>query len=172
MSRRYHARPGGRHDQKTAETVAAEMNRLDPVGDGVTAREFHLSQKPKRAPLHEEFEWDNKKAADLYRDDQARGLIRCVMVTEEGQSGEPHEARAFLAVKTDTSQPDEDEEGVDARRYRPIALVMADEPQANQILEDALRQLQGWRERWGSYKDLSERFAGVFRAIDEALAAD
>jgi hypothetical protein len=38
----------------------------------------------KLSPLHEHFEWDNKKAATQYRLDQARALIRSVrlVVTE------------------------------------------------------------------------------------------
>ncbi|HSH84365.1 MAG TPA: hypothetical protein VK979_04315 [Guyparkeria sp.] len=36
--------------------------------------------KKKSSPLHEYFEWDDTKAADLYRTGQAQHLIRCLVI--------------------------------------------------------------------------------------------
>ena len=157
----YQAIKGSGANKKTSQTVAAEMTRLDPKGEGMTARELQLAEAPDDAPLHNEFEWDNEVAGTLYRDEQARGLMRCVELVVKSEPNTPdYRGRAYLAVRAD------DEE---VKVYRPALLVLKDETQAPQIVADAIRQLRGWRERWRSYSEVSNLFAKSIEAIDEEL---
>ncbi len=61
----YRSRKGARIGHEKAGLVAQEMTRIDPEGEGVTGRTFHLSQRPENAPLHEDFEWDDSVAGLL-----------------------------------------------------------------------------------------------------------
>lgn len=50
----------------------------------ITPRALWESAREPDHPLHDEFEWDNEKAADSWRDEQARRLLRIrVTVTHE-----------------------------------------------------------------------------------------
>jgi hypothetical protein len=55
----------------------------DRHGGLLVAREVWVEAKPPEHPLHPEFEWDDSTAADLYRDEQARSLIRNVRIVRE-----------------------------------------------------------------------------------------
>lgn len=50
-------------------------------------------------PLHSRFEWDNTTAAEKYRLEQARGLIRLVRVRYINREGEPATIRSFHSVR-------------------------------------------------------------------------
>jgi hypothetical protein len=50
-------------------------------------------------PLHSRFEWDNSKAAELYRRDQARKLIALVEVVYTKADGSTDTVRAYHAVR-------------------------------------------------------------------------
>lgn len=49
-------------------------------GGKITPAAVVEAARAKNSPLHRYFEWDNTKAAQLYREDQARALIRSVKV--------------------------------------------------------------------------------------------
>jgi len=72
--------------------VSAELLRMMKTEDGMkTLRASDVVEhaRDKTSPLHGEFEWDNKKAGHEYRLQQARTLIRAVVVTAPGADGKP-----------------------------------------------------------------------------------
>jgi hypothetical protein len=110
--------------------------------------------RPQEAPLHKAFEWDDAKAGELYRVDQAKQIIRHVViqnVTEEG-TAPTKPVRAFVSVQRDGE-----------RSYTSMAHAMSDADLRKQVLERAMSELQNWRSR---YKDLQE-LAQVYAAIDQ-----
>jgi hypothetical protein len=165
----YRAKKGSGISHKVANVVALEMTRLDPEGDGITAHALHISQKPIDMPLHSEFEWRDDFAGSLYRDSQARGLLRCVFLVSDDEEGTPaYEGRAFLAIKAEATD-DEDGDDECAKVYKPALLVLKDENLSTQVIDDALRQLKGWRDRWHSYSEVATRLQKVISAIDEVF---
>lgn len=63
----------------------------------ITAIQEWARRRPNE-PLHKSIEWDNKRAARLYRNDQIRTLIARIFVTnEEG----PRRVRAVLSTAPD-----------------------------------------------------------------------
>jgi hypothetical protein len=156
----YQAHPGARFNDEEANRIAGEVTRLDPHGRGVGARDYHLSQKPEEAPCHGLFEWDNEQAADLYRDDQAREQLRSVYYVVKTAQRREQPIRAFLAVSPAPGAP---------KVYRPSGQVLREEAGSLQILEEARRQLQAWRDRWHTYGEVVARFSAVFETIDELL---
>lgn len=73
-------------DQATRDAVRNRLVELSAENGGVLTPEAVVKDaKKKDSPLHDQFEWDVKKAAYQYWLDQARTLIRSVRVsvTEE-----------------------------------------------------------------------------------------
>lgn len=58
---------------------------------------------PEDSPLHPAFEWRDDVAAHQYRLDQARGLVRALIVVPEGEV--EHAIPAYVHVKATTDEP-------------------------------------------------------------------
>ena len=100
------------------------------------------------SPLHRVFEWSDRKAGAMYRLDQARYLIRSIVVEYEGRPA----VRAFVSIVVD-HEPS----------YTTIELAINEPVLREQIIERAKRELESWRQR---YSDLVE-FAGIYDAMDK-----
>lgn len=111
--------------------------------------------EPDDSPIHRCFEWRNDRAAQLYREDQARALIRC-LVRVEHVPGEPEPRPVIAYVHVTNSEGDP--------CYMSSARVVSDEQLRAQAIADAMALLNGVRRR---YDHLSE-LQGVFEAIDRA----
>lgn len=69
----------------SAKVRTEELVRIYERDGGVRASVVVRESRPKKAPLHDEFEWDNDVAAENYRLNQARALIRATdYVTNTG----------------------------------------------------------------------------------------
>jgi len=64
-----------------SEAMKQELRRLSEKGGGTLtpSRVVDVARSPLN-PLHKYFEWDDAVAAEKYRQDQARELIRCVHI--------------------------------------------------------------------------------------------
>lgn len=105
-----------------------------------------------RSPLHAHFEWDDGRAAEAYRTDQARELIRSLTIDISRSNIEQKAVRAFVNV--DIGQE---------RGYLSTITAMSSEELRKQVLEKAFAELEAWRAR---HAELSE-LARIFAAIDE-----
>jgi hypothetical protein len=104
------------------------------------------------SPLHERFTWDDTKAAQEYRLWEARRLIRvCVEYLPGDKSEEP--CPVFVSLTDDRAM---------GAGYRTLVDVMDDDELRERLLADALKELDGFRQRYDRVKEL----ATVFLAID------
>lgn len=63
------------------DLIAARLRRIaDDNGGRLTADAVVADAKSADSPLHDQFEWDDSIAADRYRIEQARTLIRSVRI--------------------------------------------------------------------------------------------
>lgn len=111
------------------------------------------------SPLHKSFDWDDSEAAEKWRLTQARNLIRAV-VTYEKVGNKTVETRVFVSLT-----PDRKENG---DGYRLTSSVMSDDAHRQQLLSDAMGEMQRFKEK---YRRLSE-LAKVFAAMDEVTTGD
>jgi hypothetical protein len=151
----YRASLGARFSNEDAEAIGEELEKLGPSLTPELVVE--VAREPDSA-LHPHFEWDNKAAADLYREDQARYILRHVNVVISTPDGGEHEVRAFHHVQI-TIGGNENQDV-----YAPLDIVLASAELRTQVLERAKRELESWRRRYREYSDV---FATVFSAIDE-----
>ena len=137
-----------------AQKAGELMEQLSETEDGLTAHTLLEASKPEDAILHNEYEWDDAKAATEWRLHTSRNIINSIMVVavlkEEGKD-EPTEVnvRGFLIA---------DEES----KYEQLEVIVNDVDKRAAMLETALRELEAFRRK---YKTLSE-LQPVFTAID------
>jgi len=106
--------------------------------------------------LHPCFTWDDETAAEKYREGEARSIIgNLVFVESEDSKAEP--VRAFVHyVEDDTEQ--------EVRAYyMPTHQAMQDEKVREYVMQQALKELEAFRRKYGHLK----QFAKVFDAVDE-----
>lgn len=129
-----------------AQIAQQQKGRLTPPAVVEAARN-------NRHPLHKFFEWDDAVAAESYRLDQARTLIRSVRIVGEGDA-DP--APAFLSIS--------DKGGTS---YRTLADVMDSADLQNTVLLAAERDLAAFEKRYRTLADICE----IIRDAREKIAA-
>lgn len=154
-------------------TVAGrELERIAKRDQEVVPITLIEESKPEGAPLHDAFEWDDTEAAERYREDQAKRLIRALKVVYvRNDTEEPlPPVRAYVSVLDEPgfemygrNKPPSAHDPLRAKRhYRPIAKVMSDADLRDQYRRQAFSILCSWRDR---YQDIDD-FARIFEAID------
>jgi hypothetical protein len=68
--------------------IKRELDRLADLNNGLRPSEVVEAATPKKSPLHEEFEWDDKKAGHEFRLLRARRLIRIAITVDTSPSGD------------------------------------------------------------------------------------
>ena len=147
------------------------MLRLPRVRHPKSACLFHPQQyviaaqliddaKAKESPLHDYFEWNNKRAAERWRIEQARYLLRGITVVITTPEGEERTTRAFHSVTLDGSY----EINV-PKTYVTVQRAMSEDELRTQVIEEALKKIKSWQRRYKEYKE----FAKIVQAIDETL---
>lgn len=144
-------------DPQAVGTVLEDIERRD--GRVTPEAVVDEARKPSSV-LHPAFEWDDRVAAEQYRLQQARYILRHIVVREVAPEA-PMPVRAFVVA--DTQDNDDEERG---RGYVHIRTAMSDPALRDAVLAKALAELNQWRQR---YANLSE-LAKVFAALDQALA--
>ena len=133
------------------EIVIAELKKLAQDNGGLLQPEIVVeAARPKSSPLHSRFEWDDSVAGQQYRIWQARQLIR---VSVEVITGSEEPMNVFVSLTPDRAK--------ESGGYRVMTHVLSRKEMREQMLSDALAELQCFREKYARLKEL----AGVFEAI-------
>ena len=129
------------------EKVLAELVAIEKK-NGILRPEdvVRFAENPKTA-LHDKFTWDNTEAAHQWRLMQARNLIR-VTVNIEPNTGK--EERIFVSLVPDRQN--------DGGGYRNLISVMSDKDMREQLLSDALAEMEVFRDKYKSLKELAAVF--------------
>jgi len=117
-------------ERKVLERIARDHDGLLMVEDVLEE-----AQDPKSV-LHKHFQWDDDKAAEAYRKQQARQLIQKVTVTID-KAPDVH-IRAFVSLSTDQY-----EKG----GYRMTANVLSDDNLKAQLLHDMQLTIVRWKKQ-------------------------
>lgn len=129
------------------ETMAEQYGQLTPK---LVVEE----SRPVDAPLHPVFEWDNLVAGELYREQQARHLMRSIKVVMDNGD----ERHCFVNV----AQESADEPDIDpVRVYMPLSRAMLDEQLRKQVLATALAELRAFRKKYAELKELAKVFESI-----------
>ena len=118
-----------------------------------SAKDLVDASRPETAPLHKMFEWDDTVAAEKYRENQGREIIRHIIEipdTEEEKQTMPI-VRAFFQIDEATND------------YEPTYVIMRDDEKRERLLKIAKAELKSFRIKYSALQELAK----VFSAIDE-----
>lgn len=135
----YSWKPGSRI-KASAEEAGAVMSRLEASG-GLTPKRLVDVSRPEDAPLHNEFEWDDEVAAELYRENQAAHVIRCIVVKTE-EKEEPT-VRAFFPVHKENPST-----------YTSIQTIVKRPDLMDTLLEQAVKEMTAFQKKYESIEML------------------
>ena len=145
--------------EEQAQRYGQRIYDLVEEKDGIlTPEQVLIDAKNDKSPLHDFFEWNDTEAAERWRMNQARYLLRSIHVVLKNDDGEEEQTRFTYNVR---DVPDDDGEG--QRVYCTIQRVLTDADIRAQVIDQAMRQLQSWRDKYRQYSE----FAKVFNAIAE-----
>jgi hypothetical protein len=96
----------------TPEIAGKELERIYDKHGALRAQVVVDEARPDDAPLHPAFEWNDLVAAEYYRREQARSLIKTVQVVREDENDETKNEPVYVNVGTKESS------------YQPISKVV------------------------------------------------
>ena len=138
-----------------APVVGERIATIEAANGGhLTASHLVDDARPEDAPLHPCFEWDDSEAAERYREDQARHLIRSVYVVPDGRA-ESAPVLHHVHVKL----PDV------GNCYVTTARAVSDDELREQVEADALKAFHALRERYRHIQSLAPIFAAIDRLV-------
>lgn len=140
-----------------AQIAGEELERIRTWDNGrLDPKNVVEASRDPGAPLHPAFEWDDAVAAQGFRIEQAKYMIRSIVVAPAAEPDDTKPIRAFVSVVRDED-----------RSYTSVSHAMAEPELRRQVLLQALRELEAWRSRYAELVEL----ATVFAAIEEARTA-
>jgi hypothetical protein len=134
---------------------ALETIRLENGGE-LHPQAVVADARDEKSPLHRYFEWDDRKAAEAHRVDQARALIRSIRVIEDN---DPKPRPAFLSIRSD-----------DGVGYRAIRDVLSSRDLRERLLAQAQRDLDAWTARYRELRDIVELVLPAQRELRRRVA--
>lgn len=147
---RYQWRDGARFPVK-AQVAGERLAELRAENDERLTPEIVVDDaRPEEATLHPCFEWDDAEAAEKYRHEQARSLIRSVRVLT---MPDRPPAMAYVNVSIPDVGPS----------YVTTARAMSDDDLREQAIADALSGLRAWQRRHEHLTELGPIFAEIER---------
>jgi hypothetical protein len=132
------------------QRVGERLHRLSQDNGGRLKPQHVVDDaRSPRSPLHRHFDWNDKRAAEAFRRDQARELITLIIrVDDDTDDGQPR--RAFLSVT--------DKVGA---AYRTVDEVLGSRDLQLALWRRAESDLKNWEVR---YNELLDICAGVREA--------
>ena len=124
------------------------------------------ASRKKTAPLHNEFEWDDSEAANNYRVEQARSLIRSIdVVYEEAPAAQ---TKMYAVVNVTHEQLEGEPEGP-KHVYRTTRDILNDPATRDQLLARAIREAGSFMERYANLSELSLVFDAIKKTSKQLM---
>lgn len=157
----------------TAEQAHEAFEAIRKRDGKLTAPAVVDEARPEESVLHEDFEWRDDIAAEKYRQQQARQMISAVRIVWEEKSPP---VRAYVNVRlveqdalnaADAMHPTEEPAVKEppARCYIPLEEVLEQPQLRTQMLEDARRDAQNYKQKYSTLASL----ARIMQAIDQTF---
>ena len=152
---------------KTNPQVVAEVCRSLEKDGKLVPKDLVDASRPKDAPLHNEFEWDDRIASEKYREVQAGYIIHSVRVKI---TSIPAEVTKFDVQITKT----EDEPSVryyhaigrDGKGFENIETIVTDDEKEAKLMAQCVKDIKYFKEK---YIVLKDAMPTLFDAIDKEL---
>jgi len=107
---------------------------------------------------HKLIEWDDSAAAESYRQEQARYIMRNIIIVRKEEQAEAKEEPKIIKFRAFENVEAEEE-----RYFMPMQVAVSREDTRNYMLKQAMIALNSFRQKYGMIKELS----AVIDAIDK-----
>lgn len=155
---RYEWRPGSRFSHLDPQVVGEELDRIERERGALTAEVVVEEAADPSSPLHPAFEWNDSAAAHRYRLEQARALMRSLIVRVYIPARERSEpVRARLAVTAPGGGP---------KRYVWYTEAMRRPEWRKEVLEQARRDLRALLTKYAVFRELAAIFERALQEVE------
>jgi hypothetical protein len=154
-----------RHMKGDPMLIGRELDKLQRQNRNVLSARLVLDVARDEAnPLHPSFEWDDSKAAELHRIDQARHLISSIrVITEQPRDGEkPVLHRVFVNLSDPHNEGDEE-----ARGYVTVAKVLSQPELFERARQQFLKDLEAFERRYREFDGLTAPLQKVRETVQQ-----
>lgn len=134
-----------------AQVVGDRLENLRKKHGSLTPGLVVADAADENSPLHPAFDWNDRSAAKKWREEQAKLMIRMLVIQASEDEDDETTVRAFVSVVQD-----------DDRQYTSMKVAMADPDLREQVIQQCFDELTEARNK---YKHLRE-FAKVWEAVD------
>lgn len=139
--------------QLPAQAAGEELERIERKHGVVTPSNVLEESRPGKAILHDLFEWDDSRAAERFRLEQAQEIIGNIAVVHLVQDEPRTPVRAFVNIIPDDGR----------RGYASIVRVLTNQDYTQQLLKEALADFVALRKKYVMLVELTE----LFQVIDD-----
>ena len=152
----------GRQFRVSADIVGAEMERIEARDGQVTSKSLLDAGRPEESVLHSLFEWDDSKAAELYRLRQATEVITHIHIVIDEKPNTPY--RAYVNIQESSGQ-------TERGRFINVRSAMENEETRRIVLNMAISEAKRFSQKYANYKELSEVFEAIERVAERMKAS-
>lgn len=138
---------GSRLSKKQAVVFGNRLSEISEKRGFITPKIVVKDAESKSSPLHSYFDWNDTIAAKRWRIEQAKYLLRTISVTIVSEN-KPAIRHFFSITPTKEMKTDE------IRVYVPVSAVMSNKDSRKEVIAYALRELEGWTQRYSQYSEL------------------
>jgi hypothetical protein len=139
------------------EIIGKEVRRIIEANGGIiTAEDFVEECRDARHVLHPYLTWSDKEAGRLLRLQEARLILRIAVEWVDNGHGKTEPVRVAVHISSDE------------RGYRLLSSVISDAEMRDQLLADAERDVQTFRNRYISLKELHPAIRKLERSVRQA----
>lgn len=159
-------RKAGFHLRSDAQVVGEVCYELEKQGR-LTPKDLVAASRPKNAPLHNEFEWNDTAAAAKYREVQAGYIIRSVAIKVSEVATDVEELKLRLTSKA--KEPVArffHAVDLDGLGYDSLETIGNDPDKTDRLLRLCMKDLRNFRDK---YCILRSVLPDLFSSIDMAL---
>ena len=128
------------------------MEEIKSIGEEFTPHDVVEIARNENSVMHDMFEWDDSVAGELYRETQARQIIRMLVIVDDKK---PYEAPVRAIVSTGTFD----------QKYTPIQFTIRNEDAYQDLLSRALAELTAFKRKYATLTELDE----ILHMIDELI---
>ena len=155
---------GGKHmvyEWKSGTRIKADaqecgemFEKLSETEEGLTAETLLEANKPETAPLHNEYEWNDSKAAHEWRLQQSRHFINSIAIKVLTKDEEEIAVRAFH-ITTEKSC------------YESITAIITEKDKREALLASALSELNAFKRKYELLTELTPIFKAIMEVNNE-----
>ncbi len=142
--------PGTRQSKKLARALGVTLQHIRSRAGTWTAADVVNAARPQSSLIHKMFEWDDSRAAELFRESQARSYVRSLVIEVVTPKG-PRTMPAAVSFGP-------------GEGYQDTPRVLASSELRERLLAQALGEAQSWAQRYRYLRELAAVFGAIKRA--------